>query len=185
MARIEFATLIFSSQGFRPLGFVSRVFGSQEVSLRIQNPIAADVPSDYLRSEKSQNEGSPNFSNCCPEFCLEFLSAFSPKILRSLRASFRGKRRPAKIRQKSPPFFNAKFPGKYEKKKFTRFFWRGGKVRLPSSYLQNIDAYVSWFLFLSPKQIMSNHSRSCELMALFLLKHARFLLKECLIFKIA
>ena len=33
-----------------------------------------------------------------------------------------------KIHQKSPPFFNAKFPGKHEKKIFTKFFWRAGKV---------------------------------------------------------
>ena len=65
--------------------------------------------------EKSQNESSPNFSNFCPEFCPEFLSEFSPNFLRSFRASFRGTRRPEKIHQKSPPFFNAKFPGKHEK----------------------------------------------------------------------
>ena len=31
------------------------------------------------------------------------------------------------IHQKSPPFFNAKFPGKLEDKKH-KFFWRAGKV---------------------------------------------------------
>ena len=39
----------------------------------------------------------------------------------------RRKQRPQKIHPKIPPFFNAKFPGKY-KKKFTIFFWRAGKV---------------------------------------------------------
>ena len=40
-----------------------------------------------------------------------------------------------KIHQKSPPLFNAKFPGEHEKK-FTKCFWRAGKVidvvRFPS-----------------------------------------------------
>ena len=43
------------------------------------------------------------------------------------RASFRGKRRPDKIHQKSPAIFNAKFPGKL-KKKSTKVFSRAGKV---------------------------------------------------------
>ena len=49
-----------------------------------------------------------------PNFFPEFCSEFSPNFLRSFHASFRGKRRPEKIHQKSPPFFNAKFPGKDE-----------------------------------------------------------------------
>ena len=68
-----------------------------------------------IRSEKLQNESFPNFSNFRPEFCLEFCSEFSPNFSRTFRASFRGRRRPEKIHQKSPPFFNAKFPGKHEK----------------------------------------------------------------------
>ena len=50
-----------------------------------------------LRSEKLQNESSPIF--------FEFSSRIWPQILiflRSCRASFRGKRRPEKIHQKSP-----------------------------------------------------------------------------------
>ena len=69
----------------------------------------------FVRSEKLQNESSPNFSNFRPEFCPEFCSEFSPNFSGSFRASFRGKRRPEKIHQKSPPFFNTKFPGKHEK----------------------------------------------------------------------
>ena len=69
----------------------------------------------FLRSEKLQNESSPNFSNFRPEFCPEFCSEFSPNFSRTFRASFRGRRRPEKIHQKSPPFFNAKFPGEHEK----------------------------------------------------------------------
>ena len=68
-----------------------------------------------FRSEKSQNESFPNFSNFRPEFCPEFCSEISPNFSRTFRASFRGRRRPEKIHQKSPPFFNAKFPGKHEK----------------------------------------------------------------------
>ena len=69
-----------------------------------------------VRPEKLQNESFPNFSNFRPEFCPEFCSEFSPNFSRTFRASFRGRRRPEKIHQKSPPFFNAKFPGKHEKK---------------------------------------------------------------------
>ena len=64
-----------------------------------------------FRSEKLQNESSPNFSNFRPEFCSEF----SPNFSRTFRASFRGRRRPEKFHRKSPPFFNAKFPCKHEK----------------------------------------------------------------------
>ena len=77
-----------------------------------------------FRSGKSQNESSPNFSNFCPGFCPEFLSEFFPNFLSNFRASFRGKRRPEKIHQKSPPFFNAKFPGKYGKKIHKMFLER-------------------------------------------------------------
>ena len=48
----------------------------------------------------------------CPEFCPEVCSEFSPNFARSFLALMiiRGKRRPQKIHQKSPPFFNAKIP---------------------------------------------------------------------------
>ena len=85
----------------------------------------------FLRSEKLQNKSFPNFWNFRPGFCSEFCSEFSPNFSRTFRASFRGRRRPEKIHQKSPPFFNAKFPGKHEKKLFTKFFWRAGKVTFP------------------------------------------------------
>ena len=80
-----------------------------------------------FRSEKLQDKSSPNFSNVCPGFCPEFGSEFSPIFSRIFRASFCGKRRPERIHQKSPPFFNAKFPGGNEKI-FTTVFWRAGKV---------------------------------------------------------
>ena len=78
-----------------------------------------------LRSEKLQNESFPNFSIFRPEFCPEFCSEFSPNFLRSFRASFCGRRRPEKIHQKSPPFFNAKFPGKFEEKIHKMFLESG------------------------------------------------------------
>ena len=78
-----------------------------------------------IRSEKLQNESFPNFSNFYPEFCPEFCSEFSPNILRSFRASFRGRRWPEKIHQKSLPFFNAKFPGKFEEKIHKNFLESG------------------------------------------------------------
>ena len=84
----------------------------------------------------------PNFSNFRSEFCPEFCSEFSPNFSKTFRASFRGRRRPEKMHQKSPPFFNAKFPGKH-KKIFTKFFWRAGKVTLshcpPKSHLCPLD----------------------------------------------
>ena len=70
---------------------------------------------EYIRSGKLQNESFPNFSNFRLEFPPEFCSEFSPNFSRTFRASFRGRQRPEKIHQKSPPFFNAKFPGKHEK----------------------------------------------------------------------
>ena len=73
------------------------------------------VLSPFVMLGKLQYESFPNFSNFRPEFCPEFCSEFSPNFSRTFRASFRGRRRPEKIHQKSPPFFNAKFPGKHEK----------------------------------------------------------------------
>ena len=79
----------------------------------LSHPASEIKKSENLRSEKLQNKSFPNFSNFRPEFCPEFCSEFSPNFSRTFRASFRG--RPEKIHQKSPPFFNAKFPGKHEK----------------------------------------------------------------------
>ena len=66
-----------------------------------------------LGLKSGRTKTSPNFSTFRPEFCPEFCSEFSPNFSRTFRASFRGRRRPEKIHQKSPPFFNAKFPGKH------------------------------------------------------------------------
>ena len=64
----------------------------------------------------SKNESSPNFSSFRPGFSPEFSSEISPSFLRSFPALFASKGRPEKIHQKSPPFFNAKSPGKFEEK---------------------------------------------------------------------
>ena len=64
----------------------------------------------FFRSEKLQNESSPNFSNSCPGFCPEFCSRIFPEFFEDF-SCFVSK----KNHQKSPAFFNAKFPGKYEK----------------------------------------------------------------------
>ena len=93
-------------------------------------PESADLP-QVLRSEKLQNESFPNFSN----FASNLLRIF-PDFSRTFRASVRGRRRSKKKSPKSPPFFNAKFPGKHEKI-FTKFFWRAGKETSPPDLLGN------------------------------------------------
>ena len=61
-----------------------------------------------------QNESLLRFLNFRPDICSEFPP---PRhFLRRFRASFRGRQRPEKIHPKSPPLFNAKFPGKFEEK---------------------------------------------------------------------
>ena len=56
-----------------------------------QNPCFCGYGGGSVRSEKPQNESSPNFSNFRPEFCPEFCSEFYPNFfLRSFRASFMG-----------------------------------------------------------------------------------------------
>ena len=88
---------------------------------------------DFFRSQKLQNETSPNFSNFRAEFCPEFCSEFCPNFSRSSRASFRGKQRPEKNHQKSPQFFNANFPGKFEEKIHKSFLESGQSNTFPSA----------------------------------------------------
>ena len=57
----------------------------------------------------------PEFFEFSSRILPRILLRIFPKFLRTFRASFRGRRRPEKIHQKSPAFFNAKFPGKHEK----------------------------------------------------------------------
>ena len=64
IARIECATAIFNSQGFRPLCFVARFLGRQQVSLQIE--IATDLVqidrSDLIWPEAPQHN-TPNSPN--------------------------------------------------------------------------------------------------------------------------
>ena len=69
-----------------------------------------------LRSEKLQNESSPNFSNFRPEFCPEFCSEFSPNFSRSFCALFRGGTETRKNSPKIPVFFQCQIPRQTRKK---------------------------------------------------------------------
>ena len=111
----ELPFMIFISRHFVGV-WIGRVRNGHppESKNHFQRPRFAGIPA-ILRSGKLQNESFPNFSNFRPEFCPEFCSEFSPNFSRTIRASFRGRRRPEKYHQKSPPFFNAKFPGKHRK----------------------------------------------------------------------
>ena len=85
------------------------------------------ISAEGYKVRKVAERKFPEFFDISSRICPEFCSAFSPNFSRTFRASFRGRRRPEKNHQKSPPFLNAKFPGKHEEI-FTKFFWRAGKV---------------------------------------------------------
>ena len=67
-----------------------------------------------LGQESCRTKVSRIFRYFVPNFPRSLHRIF-PNFSRTFRASFRGRRRPEKIHQKSPPFFNVKFPGKHEK----------------------------------------------------------------------
>ena len=89
-----------------------------------------------------------NFGPKLPDFFLRIFCC----------ASLRGKRRPEKNQRKSPPFSNAKFPGKF--KKITNVFWRAGKV----TKLQIVFAPdPTYLLILSPpcfQTVISSHFKA-------------------------
>ena len=66
--------------------------------------------------QKSCRTKVPEFFDFSSRILPRISSEFFPNFSRIFRASLRGKRRPEKIHQKSPPLFNAKFPGKFEEK---------------------------------------------------------------------
>ena len=73
-------------------------------------------PKQYpLGQESCRTKVSRIFRYFVPNFAPNFAPNFPRIFSRIFRASFRGKQRPEKIHQKSPPFFNAKFPGAHEK----------------------------------------------------------------------
>ena len=80
--------------------------------------------SQMIKSEKLQNENSPNYSNFRPQFSSEL----SPNFSRIFRALFPRKRRPQKIHPKSHAFFQCQNPQAHTKKMFTKSFWRADKV---------------------------------------------------------
>ena len=104
---------------------------------KASDTLAAILPQDVnVRSQELQNESSPNFSTFHPKM---FCSEFSPNLLTAFRASFRGKRRQEKIHQKSPAFFNAKFPGNFEEKIHKHFLESG-----PSKILRDMGGISPW-----------------------------------------
>ena len=68
-----------------------------------------------VRSQKLQNECSPNFSNFRPEFLPRILLRIFPEFFEDFSRFVSWETETRKIHQKIPPFFNAKFPGKHEK----------------------------------------------------------------------
>ena len=78
-----------------------------------------------LRSEKLQNESFPNFSNFRPEFCPEFLLRIFPEFFEEFSCFASRETEARKNSPKIPPFFNAKFPGKFEEKIHKMFLESG------------------------------------------------------------
>ena len=89
-------------------------------------------PLSLARSEKLQNESFPNFSDFRPEFYSESCSEFPPNFWGFFVLRFVGTET-RKSHQKSPPFFNAKFSGKFEEKIHKRFLESGQSNRLLTS----------------------------------------------------
>ena len=77
-----------------------------------------------IRSEKLQNESSPNFSNFRPEFCPECCSEFSPNF--SCFVSWGTETR--KKFTKNPRHFSMRNSQANTLQLFTKCFWRAGKV---------------------------------------------------------
>ena len=69
----------------------------------------------YVRSQKSQNESSPEFFDFSSRILPRISLRIFPEFYEDFSCFVSWRRRPEEIHQKSPPFFNAKFPGKHEK----------------------------------------------------------------------
>ena len=90
------------------------------------------LPGHFVRSEKLQNESSPNFSNFRPEFCPEFCSELS-RIFRGVFVlRFVGNGDQEKF-TKNPRHFSMQNSQANTKQIFTKFFWRVGKETLRDS----------------------------------------------------
>ena len=152
--------------GLRPV-----IFGV-EFSVEIASREVTRTPN--VRSEKSQNESFPNFSNPRPEFCPEF----SPNFSRTFRASFHGRRRPEKFTKNPPPFFNAKSPGKCEKNIHNFFFGEVQEATNASTRRRNLTKLIGEVaalrvsaLRVSSKEVQSLLERSGELLLGVVLPH--------------
>ena len=116
----------------------------------------------FIRSEKLQNESSPNFSNFQPEFCPEFCSEFSPNLLRGFHASFRAKRKPENFHQESPVFLSANFSGEQAKHhRILNSEWQHCiKIFLGNIFLPVTSCNLIWWAMLGGSK-MGRNSRKC------------------------
>ena len=91
--------------------------GPIRLYLRFLGRISDFRPVNLILGQNSCRTKVPRiFEFFVPDFAPNFAPNFPRNFRGFFRASFRGKRRPEKIHQKSPLVFNAKFPGKSEKK---------------------------------------------------------------------
>ena len=129
----------------------------------ICSPIAISHFSGDMLGQKSCRAKVPRiFRIFVPNFAPNSAPNFPRIFSRSFRASFRGKRRPEKIHQKSPPFFNAKFPGKHEKTIHKMFLEsrQSNDLVATSHYrvgypLPNLPCEINKCLRFSPPQVAS------------------------------
>ena len=70
---------------------------------------------DFGGQESCRTKVSRIFRIFVPNFAPNFAPNFPPEFLEDFSCFVSWRRRPEKIHQKSPPFFNANFPGKHEK----------------------------------------------------------------------
>ena len=116
----------------------------------------------WLGQESCRTKVSRIFRCFVPNFAPNFAPNF-PRIFWGLFVlRFVGDGDQKNFHQKSPPFFNAKFPGEHENL-FTKFFWRAGKVSIPGvipyfcqSKCKRWRAWESLF----PCKLFSSHSFS-------------------------
>ena len=137
-----------------------------QCAIRITNPLNASDPAKILRCCPTMRkigvlfkivrcempivyDSDPRCGLACDASARDACSECSPNFLRSFCASFRGKRRPEKIHQKSPSFFSAKVPGKFEEKIYKSFLesWQSNIWSFPSvSSLCDYSTQRSWRL---------------------------------------
>ena len=97
--------------------------------LGVLSPVAGRWDSN-VRSDKLQNESSPNFSKFCPEFSPEFCSEFSPNFFEDFSCFVSWETETRKNSPKSPAIFQCKIPRQTRKNYSQYLFWRAGKVTI-------------------------------------------------------